>query len=125
MELLKGDEYWNKKIKDRFGKRKKREVKVTPKQKGTNPRAMSKRKSKAVTIGDSGDVCRVCQQQMVVKEHPETTPKLRKQHYYFSQLDYCRKCIKVFFDERFKIINGKGADMEELERQKSFIQSIK
>ena len=74
---------------------------------------MSKRKSKAITIGKSKKPCRICKGEMVVKKHSSITEKLRKQYYYFSQWDYCRNCNKVFFNEHFKVLNGKGADMEE------------
>lgn len=85
---------------------------------------MSKRKSKAITVGRSETSCPQCNGNMIIRGHKEITQKLKSQYYYFTQWDYCTACRKVFFDERFRVINSKGADLEEIERQKSFLKSI-
>lgn len=85
---------------------------------------MSKRKSKAITIGKSEKKCPKCKSDMITRKHPEITPKLRNQYYYFSQWDYCKSCNKVFFNENHKILNPKGVELEEYNQQQSFIKSI-
>ena len=96
---------------------------LNPRANGTNTRAMSKKK-KSVTAGKSEEKCPQCQGEMFIKKHPQITEKLRNQYYYFTQWDYCTKCKKVFFADEFKVTNGRGADLEERERQRSFISSL-
>ncbi len=127
MELLKDWSYLDKQIKNKLSikKRKKpRDFGTNPRAKGTNPRAMSKRKSKAITTGKSDKKCHQCSGEMVVRKHGEITRKLLDQYYYFTQWDYCRTCNKVFFNERYKKLNSKGADLEEKQRQETFINSL-
>lgn len=85
---------------------------------------MSKRKSKAITIGKSENKCKFCGNQMVTKRHPEITKKQKQQYFYFKQWDYCSKCGKVFFDEKYRVITGRGSDFEDYNRQQSFLRDI-
>lgn len=87
-------------------------------------RNMSKRKSKAIIVGKSDDKCKQCKGELVIKKHHQLTEKIKNQHYYFTQWDYCRKCNKVFFDERFRVANHTGQMLDEINRQNSFIESI-
>ena len=100
-----------------------RQLGLNPRALGTNPRAMGK-KSKAITVGESEFQCKQCRGKMIIRKHKEITDKLRKQYYYFSQWDYCGNCNKVYFNEEFKHINRKGMELEEYNRQQSFLQSI-
>ena len=85
---------------------------------------MSKRKSKAITLGKSEFKCKFCKGEMVVRKHPEITKKLKSQVYYFSQWDYCKRCKKVYFSENNKVLTSRGSDWEETQRQNTFLKEI-
>lgn len=85
---------------------------------------MSKRKSKAITIGRSKIKCINCKGGMIIRKHPEITEKLKSQVYYFSQWNYCKQCKGVFFNERYKVLTARGNNWEETQRQNNFITSI-
>lgn len=85
---------------------------------------MARKKSKAIVIGKSKDVCKKCRGEMVTKKHPKITDKLRNQYYYFKQWDYCRNCNKVYFDERYRVVNRKAQPIEEQKAQEAFFFNI-
>lgn len=85
---------------------------------------MSKRKSNAVTVGASDGTCPACGYDMVVRKHAEITEKMRKQYFCFTQWDYCKRCNKVFFDEKYKKNLPLGVQWEERQQQVSFLKSI-
>ncbi len=97
---------------------------LNPRALGTNPRAMSKRRNKSKTIGESNAKCRDCRGKMSVRTHISITQKMRSQFFYFTQWDYCDRCKKVYFDEKYKKLNPKGAQLQEVERQQSFFKSL-
>lgn len=100
-----------------------RELGLNPRALGTNPRAMRNQK-KAITTGKSDKPCKICKGEMIIRKHSQITDKLRKQHYYFSQWEYCLQCKKVFFNDAFKVNNPKGEMWEEIERQERHLLNI-
>lgn len=123
MELLKDWSHLEKSFKKKLTPRQRG---TNPRAKGTNPRAkdMSKRKSKAITVGKSNRACPHCAGEMIIRKHGEITDKLRKQYYYFTQWDYCVRCKEVFFDEKNKKLNPQGVQLQEVLRQRDFLASI-
>jgi len=85
---------------------------------------MSKLRTKAITIGKSKNICNYCNGELVIRKHSVITEKLRNKHYYFSQWEYCHPCNKVFFEERYKVLNAKGSDMEEYNNQQQHLLDI-
>ena len=85
---------------------------------------MSKRKSKAITIGKSENKCKQCFGDLYIKKHPKITSKQLNKYFYFSQWEYCPRCKKVFFDERYKVMNRKGFALEERQQQLNHFNSI-
>lgn len=85
---------------------------------------MSKRNKESFVVCKSDKVCRSCGEEMVIKKHKEITQELRNQFHYFTQWDYCRKCNKVYFNEAYRVLNSKGQDVEEYNRQLNFLRSI-
>lgn len=129
MELLLPEEHWNNEMQKKFGKRPKkkplREQGKNPRALGTNPRAKMK-KQKSITIGKSESRCprKSCAGEMVIRKHQQITPKLKAQAYYFSQWDYCHSCNSVWFDEKYKVLNSRGAEMEERQQQLDHFNNI-
>ena len=85
---------------------------------------MSKRQSNALTVGKSEHQCGECKGEMVIRKHAEITEKLRRQYYYFTQWDYCKRCNKVYFDEKYRKVGERGAQLDEVRRQESFLASL-
>jgi uncharacterized protein with PIN domain len=56
-------------------------------------------------IEKEGDLCRLCNTPVVLRQSPFKKSKLKKAYYYTAYY-YCPKCEQRYYDEKFKVYTG-------------------